>query len=141
MEKALFCIAPIYTSGLEIASRFLYSRVLFHKPMDAPILAGMVDSVESQASIGHRIRAMREALGEHNASAFAAKLGWTPQQLSNYENGRKRPEVSMAIRLCTRTGATLDYIYRGEFAGMPLVLANSIQDYLSRQSEAAGESS
>lgn len=100
-------------------------------------LPDMADSIDSQRNIGRRIRALREAIGEDNQRAFAAKLGWQPQQLSNYENGHKRPEISMAIRICMRTGATLDYIYRGEFAGMPLRLANSIQDYLARQTDTA----
>lgn len=86
--------------------------------------------------IGRRIRTLRKALGYDNAAMFAAYIGWSPQQLSNYENGSKRPELTMAIKLCSRTGATLDYIYRGEFAGLPLSLANSIQDYLAREQSA-----
>ena len=55
---------------------------------------------------GNRIRDLRKALGDDNANLFAAYVGWSPQQLSNHENGQRRPEVSMAIKLCVRTGAT-----------------------------------
>jgi len=83
--------------------------------------------------IGERIRVLREALGYKNASLFAAFVGWSPQQLSNYENGQKRPEVTMAIRLCNRTGVDLDWIYRGRTAGLPMRVANLIQDYADRR--------
>lgn len=94
---------------------------------------GMSDRGESLSDIGWRISVLREALGYPNAAQFAAYVGWTPQQLNNYQRGSKRPEVTMATRLCNRTGVTLDWIYRGERAGLPLHLANAIQDYLASQ--------
>lgn len=93
----------------------------------------------SFVDIGNRIRVLREALGFKNAALFAAHVGWSPQQLSNYENGHKRPELSMAIKLCVRTGADLDYIYRGESSGLPMHVANAIQDYLERQQNSASQ--
>lgn len=87
----------------------------------------------SFVEIGRRIFVLRKALGFDNAAEFAAYVGWSPQQLSNYERGKKRPEVTMATKLCVRTRATLDYIYRDDPAGLPLHVANAIQDYLSRQ--------
>lgn len=90
---------------------------------------GMANVSEtSLVEIGTRIRLLRLALGHSNASQFAALTGFTPQQLNNYERGKKRPELSMAIRICQRTGATLDWIYRGERAGMPFDLMRSIDD-------------
>ncbi|EHK52791.1 helix-turn-helix domain-containing protein [Allomesorhizobium alhagi] len=83
--------------------------------------------------IGKRIRDLRKALGDDNANLFAAYVGWSPQQLSNYENSQRRHEVSVAIKPCVRTGATVDYICRGEYAGLPLHLASAIQDYLARR--------
>lgn len=93
----------------------------------------MTDRGESLADIGWRIASLRQALGYSNAAQFANFVGWSPQQLSNYERGAKRPEIKMAIQLCNRTGVTLDWIYRGERAGIPLQLANIIQDYLTSQ--------
>jgi transcriptional regulator with XRE-family HTH domain len=97
----------------------------------------MMESGSNFGEIGTRIRDLRVALGYDSASVFAGHVGWSPQQLSNYEKGKKRPEISMAIKLCVRTGATLDYIYRGECAGLPLRLANRIQDYLERKQTAS----
>lgn len=99
----------------------------------------MADGGTSFVDIGRRIKVLREALGFESAALFAAHVGWSPQQLSNYENGQKRPEVTMAIKLCTRTNVTLDYIYRGEHAGLPLHVANAIQDYLARQQNSASQ--
>lgn len=93
----------------------------------------MADRGESLSDIGARIRDLRGAMGYTNSTLFAAFVGWSIQQLSNYENGRTRPEISMAIMLCKRTGVTLDWIYRGETAGLPMHVANVIQDYLNRQ--------
>ena len=93
----------------------------------------MPDRGETLLDIGWRIRMLREALGYQNAAQFAAYVGWTSQQLNNYETGRKRPEITMATKLCHRTGVTLDWIYRGERSGLPLQLASIIQDYLRSQ--------
>lgn len=88
---------------------------------------------EGLIDIGARIRILREAMGYDSATLFAAYVGWSPQQLSNYERGYKRPEISMAIRLCKKTGVTLDWIFRGETAGLPLHVANLIQEFIDQR--------
>lgn len=131
-----------YTSGLQTASENLYSRVLCHQRPGNDILPRMADDELSFEAIGRRIRDLRESMGYHNAAEFAAYMGWSPQQLSNYERGRKRPEVSMAIQLCVRTHVTLDYIYRGDHTGLPLRVSNAIQDFQARQQPSpSGEAS
>jgi transcriptional regulator with XRE-family HTH domain len=97
----------------------------------------MADGGDSLEDIGRRIRDLREAMDYDKASLFAEFMGWSPQQLSNYETGQKRPEVSMAIQLCRRTHVTLDWIYRGEPAGLPPDIANLIQDHLDRKRAAS----
>lgn len=101
-----------------------------------PHLAAMDYGGQDFVDIGRRIRLLRKALGYDNAAQFAAHAGLSPQQISNWETGKTRPEVSMAIKLCVRTGATLDFIYWGRDAGLPLNLATAIQDY-RRRSEPA----
>jgi transcriptional regulator with XRE-family HTH domain len=96
----------------------------------------MADGSDSLEDIGRRIRDLREAMGYDKASLFAEFMDWSPQQLWNYETGQKRPKVSVAIQLCRKTHVTLDWIYRGEPAGLPLEMANLIQDYLDRQRNA-----
>ena len=106
---------------------------------ESDTLPAMADGGESLSDIGGRIRVLREALGYKSATLFAAFVGWSPQQLSNYEKGQKRPEVSMAILLCKKTAVTLDWIYRGETAGLPLRMASLIQDYQERLTSARAE--
>jgi transcriptional regulator with XRE-family HTH domain len=93
----------------------------------------MARAGESMEEIGERIRDLRMAMGYTNASLFAKWVGWTPQQLSNYERGTKRPEVTMATTLCIKTGVTLDWIFRGERSGLPLHVAELISNYQDRQ--------
>lgn len=67
--------------------------------------------------------------GERGGQAqFASFLNLSPSQLNNYERGLKRPDIGVAINICTRTGATLDWIYRGERAGMPFDLISRLPD-------------
>lgn len=93
----------------------------------------MADRGVSLSDIGWRIRTLRMALGYRNASQFAAFVGWSPQLLSNYERGEKRPELTKAIALCNRTGITLDWLYRGERAGLPLDRVAAIDAHLARE--------
>lgn len=96
----------------------------------------MADGGTSMKEIGWRIRILREALGYKKATAFAAWVGLSsPQQLSNYERGRKRIELSLAIMICRKTHVTLDWIYRGERAGLPLHLAEAIQTRLDQSAD------
>lgn len=90
-------------------------------------MSAMADGGTSMEDIGRRIVALRESMNL-TGTQFAARMDLTPQQLSNWEKGTKRPEVSAAIRVCGRTGATLDWIYRGERAGLPLSLLNALPD-------------
>ena len=97
----------------------------------------MADGVDSLEDIGKRIRDLREAMGYDRPIFFADFMGWSPQQLSNYETGQKRPEVSQAIQLCRKTNVPLDWIYRGEPAGLSLDIAYLIQDHLDRKRAAS----
>ena len=99
----------------------------------------MADGGDSLEDIGRRIRELREAMGYDKVCLFAEFMGWSPQQLSNYETGQKRLEVSMAIQLCRKTHVTLDWIYRGEPAGLPLDIANLIQNHLDRKRAASAQ--
>ncbi len=49
-----------------------------------------------------------------------------PQAWNMAEQGNSRIGLSSALRLCQATGLTLDWIYRGSRAGLPLELAEAI---------------
>lgn len=76
-----------------------------------------------------------EALG-HNQTSFAMLVGITQPALNNYLKGIRRPDVDVAIAIAIRTGITLDWLYRGERAGLPSRLLQELPD-LSAESRTA----
>ena len=83
-----------------------------------------------------RLRLLRLAMG-HSQVVMAGLLGsgMTAQKWNNYERGRDRIPVDMAIRLCTVTGANLDYIYRGIMGSLPSDLIQKIQEARQKDAE------
>lgn len=69
-------------------------------------------------AVGKRITHVREALGQRQAE-FARLVGISQQALNNYERGRQRPDIEQAMKICERTGATLDWLYFGDASGLP----------------------
>jgi transcriptional regulator with XRE-family HTH domain len=68
--------------------------------------------------IGRRIEAIMKALGLSQAQ-FSRLTGVSQQALNNYLQGRQRPQLDQAVKICIRTGATLDWIYFGDPSGLP----------------------
>jgi len=97
---------------------------------------GMTAYSTSLKEIGARLVLLRHVLGKVSQAAFAARIDVSPQALSNYEKGFRRPDIDVALRICQRTGVTLDWIYQGNVAGLPLALHGKLSDDLPR-----GESS
>lgn len=85
--------------------------------LDSPNVCDMVDTPESQAkAISRRLRELRQALGYTQATmARIAGIGTTTW--NNYEKGLRRISLDEALKVCSATGATLDWIYRGEGIG------------------------
>lgn len=75
--------------------------------------------IDDPATIGARLRAVREALGYENQKDFADKAGISPTAYNNWEVGYKRIGVDMAARLCSTYRITLDWIYFGDASGLP----------------------
>lgn len=78
----------------------------------------MSDGGRSNADIGRRLIALRQALG-FNQSAFAQLVEISQPAINNYERAIRRPEIDVAIKIQMRTGATLDWIYLGDRSGLP----------------------
>lgn len=89
-------------------------------------MAKAPESTESAGAIGARIVQLREAMGLKQA-AFARLLEITPQQLSNVESGANRPSWDLALTIVKKTGATFDWIARGELGAMPMGLVEKLQ--------------
>jgi transcriptional regulator with XRE-family HTH domain len=73
---------------------------------------------DDYAAIAGRLRHIMEALGDSQVR-FAKRTGVSQQGLNNWLQARQRPGLNQAIKICQRTGATLDYIYLGDVSGLP----------------------
>jgi transcriptional regulator with XRE-family HTH domain len=92
----------------------------------------MADGGKSLDDIGRRISALRTSMGL-NKTAFAEMIGTSQPAVSQYENGVRRPELDVALRIRMRTGVTLDWIYEGDRSGLPLRLASQLPDLSEKQ--------
>jgi transcriptional regulator with XRE-family HTH domain len=77
-------------------------------------------------AIAERLKLTREAVGL-NQAAFARLTGIEPQAINNYENGLRGISVAQATKICIATGVSLDWIFRGIAAGLPINLATALQ--------------
>ncbi len=74
---------------------------------------GMDDfSAYSPVRVGTRLRAVREHFGI-SQSEFSARVGCTVGALSNWENGRQRPNPAMQKRIVDTFDLTLDWLMLG----------------------------
>lgn len=80
----------------------------------------------SVKAIAQRLTATRAALGYDNQVDFCRDAGISYNTWNNYENGRGRPKLNVAITLCRRFNLTLDWIYLGDPSGLPHRLATQI---------------
>ena len=70
-----------------------------------------------QTLVGNRVVMLREAKGVRQGQ-LAKLIGISPQRLSNYERGERPLDIELAILICDRLAGTLDYLYRGNHAGL-----------------------
>ncbi|WP_195759902.1 helix-turn-helix domain-containing protein [Paracoccus sp. S-4012] len=80
----------------------------------------------SPESIGRRLRLIRLAHGLRPAQ-ISDMLGIERTYWSRFEGGRRAPSVEFACLLTARFGVTLDYLYLGREAGLPLELAERLR--------------
>jgi transcriptional regulator with XRE-family HTH domain len=65
-----------------------------------------------------RIIHIMNALGDSQVR-FSKRTGISQQSINNWVKGRAAPSLAQALKICQRTGATLDYIYRGDVTNLP----------------------
>lgn len=75
-----------------------------------------------------RLELTRKAL-KKRPSEFADAAGVARSTYSNWKNGKGRPELTQALKLCAVYGLTLDWIYRGIMEGLPARVWDAITSY------------
>ena len=68
--------------------------------------------------LANRIKMTREAL-ELSAAELCKTIGIKENRWSQYESGERKITLQVADLLCDEFGLTLDWIYRGNPAGLP----------------------
>lgn len=84
--------------------------------------------------IADRLRLTRLASGLSQA-AWCRLVGIAPSAWHNYETlgpNWRRISLDQALKVCGGAGVTLDWIYRGQAAGLPMNLATKIQQLRER---------
>jgi len=76
--------------------------------------------------VGARLRLLRQALDHDRQTSMVAFLGKpiTVQHWNNWERGRSVPSSAQARHIAMKTRVTVDWIYWGERAGLPVQIAD-----------------
>jgi transcriptional regulator with XRE-family HTH domain len=96
---------------------------------------------DSNTAIGARLRLIRLAYGvaqgrtrEMSQAEFSRLCGIGAAAWNNAETGDNRIGLDSALAIRRRTGVSLDYIFEGDPAGLPHVLAVEIEKLSERKS-------
>jgi DNA-binding XRE family transcriptional regulator len=93
------------------------------------MLAKMPQS-ESKEAIAQRLEITRVALGYTKQAKFASAIGGvTPQRWNNYESGRDRLTLNLALVICRKfPQVTLDWLYRGDKGSLRPAFSAAVDD-------------
>ena len=83
------------------------------------LMAKLKDELPDKQQVGERVRRLRLAFGYEQQNEFAAKTGVTPNRYNQWESGGRLVPLGTAIALCRAWGITLDFLYRGDWHGLP----------------------
>jgi transcriptional regulator with XRE-family HTH domain len=81
----------------------------------------------SNKAVGRRVEKLRVASGVESQRVMAELLGVDTNRYNNWANGVAAFPVPFAVKLCAITGATLDYVFRGDESGLPIRLITLLQ--------------
>jgi len=70
------------------------------------------------AAFAERLRAAMRASGVTTATELAKLLGQAGSRVRNWCNGTSTPPSEDGVRLAEMLGVTMDYLYRGQDAGL-----------------------
>ncbi|NOU05334.1 MAG: helix-turn-helix transcriptional regulator [Hyphomicrobiaceae bacterium] len=80
----------------------------------------------SMIEIGRRLALTRQVMGLQQ-NEFCDRAQIAPNTYNQYENGKKRPSIDNAIKLCDAYHLTLDWIFRGDPSGLRYETADAIK--------------
>jgi transcriptional regulator with XRE-family HTH domain len=72
------------------------------------------------AAIANRLEKIQALLGFETRRAFCKHFNLEETRASNWFSGRVRISLDPALRICEEAGVTLDYLYNGNTAGLPM---------------------
>jgi DNA-binding XRE family transcriptional regulator len=86
---------------------------------------------ESKEAIAARLEVTRLALGFATQAALSKAVGSgiTPQRWNNYESGRDRLALNVALAICRKfPQVSLDWLYRGDKSVLRVAFSAAIDD-------------
>ncbi len=69
----------------------------------------MIDRTKVLEQLGERIRTLREER-RYQQKEIAERLGVLPQAFSNYENGKREPDLLTVLKLAKLFDVSVDYL-------------------------------
>lgn len=94
-----------------------------------------MDGELDNRAIGRRLKAARRARGLKQ-NAVATMMGIDPPRLQNWEAGRATMPPEFVLKFWQITGATFDYVYRGDLGSLPAALLDALK---GRTADGPGE--
>lgn len=97
-----------------------------YRAMTSPVQTPLTDRV----FVGQRLTAIRKALGL-NAAELCREVGLKPNTWSQWEKGKRIPDLHYMMRLVEIYPVTLDYVYLGQMEGLPYDFAIKLRSKLN----------
>lgn len=94
-----------------------------------------LDTGDLREDVARRLLETREAL-ELDQQHFGTRAGLSQPQYNQYENGKRLLTLPAAMKLCDAYGLTMDWLYRGDPAGLQLRLWDGIR---ARRKQSIGQ--
>ncbi|WP_146589422.1 helix-turn-helix domain-containing protein [Puniceibacterium confluentis] len=85
---------------------------------------------QTYPEIAQRLGAVRAVFSTLSRKDWATAQGFKVSQYNNWENGTRRIPLEAADRFCEQFSLTLDWIYRGKWAGLPKDVSEELRKHL-----------
>lgn len=86
-----------------------------------------IRTMDQLDDIAERLRRLRLAYGFQQAQAWCQFVGIGATSWNAFERGNRRITIDEALKVCAKTGASLDWIYRGLVHTLPLHVVERLE--------------